>query len=221
MGRQSRNASRVSPVEPRPPARAMLAVIGVGSAIAGALGLASAVAGTAGRLGATSLQVDDVPLGNAGIAPFSDEMGTATARYSTVSIELQDAPAEVVHLDAWATAVQSLPLLLLSIMLCWLCWSATKGRPFAKTSPWMLGASGITIVLLDLAGSILEGRVLAAAMRAIGGGSAGDAGNGPIEGIAAGSSYGGAFLGIGVLLIVLSAIFALGSGMQRDTEKLV
>ena len=86
----------------------------------------------------------------------------------------------------------------------------------------MLGAAGVAIVLFDVLGSVLRGRLLAAVVEAAGtGGTAGDAGGGAIEGLAVGSSYGGLFFEAGVILVVLSAIFGLGSTMQRDTEQLV
>lgn len=222
MEYEDRSASKVSPAEPTPLARAVITVIGVSSAAMGVLSLVGATVEPIVRLRAASLSIENVPLGNAGIARFSGEMDGVTARYSTVNLELQDAPKEIARLDAGLAAIEYFPVILLSLTLCWLCWSATKGRPFFRTSPPMLGAAGVAIVLFDVLGSVLRGRLLAAVVEAAGtGGTAGDAGGGAIEGLAVGSSYGGLFFEAGVILVVLSAIFGLGSTMQRDTEQLV
>lgn len=222
MEHQSSTADTVSPAPPRNITRTMLIAVGICAAITAVAGVVSAAAGTLERLTATSLQVDSVPLGNVEAASFSDQMDEAAARYDTVSIELLDPPPGLVQLDALTGVVQLTPFVLLGAMICWLCWSALKGRPFLRTSPWVLGASGFAIVAFDLLGSILQGRVLAAVVKLAGPGStAGDYGAGPVEGIVAGSSYDGDFFAAGVLLIVVASVFGLGSAMQRDTERLV
>lgn len=222
MGVSPRENGHVLRERPRGFARAALAVIGTVAGLVGLLQLIGPALAVFGGRAVGPVEIDGLTLANAEVVSFADRMKGATGRYESVRVEVADPPRALLDAIAWHDAAASLPVILICAVLCWLSWSALRGRPFARLAPWLLGLTGLALLVLDVLIEWLHFRVGLAVVQAVGvQATGGDTGAGAYEGLSTGAAYTPDHLGLALFLIVLAVVFALGLRMQRDTEALV
>lgn len=195
------------------------------AALAAALGLAGTVALVVHLLttpGRSVVTVQDMTLSNAEVPAFTRDLPGLQARYSSVDLTITEPPRTLVWLDVAQQAATSAGFIVVCALLVWLCLRTLKGRPFVATAPWVLVASGLTVLASSLLHDVLTGRVEGAVVQLYGPDSTGgDAGAGPYEGFGVATEVLLGNLGLAVALCVLGAVFALGTRLQQDTERLV
>jgi hypothetical protein len=206
--------------------RSVVAIVGGGALLAVPLSVFSLVA-SAVRFGTEPvLRVEGLPLGVATEPRFLEDVpAVRSAAYESAWIEVAGLPAGPRWM-LWAeAALPMVPALILGIGIAWLALALLRGAPFARALPIALGVAAIVIVGAGLgtqvAGAIARGEVVAflGPAETI---TAHDDGSGPMEGfLAFGLSLDLSPIGWGLGIALVSAAFAIGSRLQRDTKGLV
>lgn len=202
-----------------------VSLVGAGALIAVPLAVYGLIASAVSVAQLDPLRIDGMAIANAEVPAFTAASATiADAGYESVWLDVAGLPTGIRTL-LWAeTALPQLAALVIALAIAWLAFGLLRGAPFARALPTLLGVTAIVIVGAGLGtqvlGAIARGEVVSfLGARDI---TAGDAGDGPYEGLMAFSStLDLAPLGWGLGLALVAGAFTLGARMQSDARGLV
>lgn len=201
----------------------LLRVVATVSALVGLLAVVTLVIRGITASSRTTVTVNDMTLVNSQTPPFTQDLPGLRAYYSSLNLEISDAPRSMVWLDFAQQAVGGVGFIALCAVLVWLCRATLRGRPFVTTAPFVLVGSGLALVAASITSDVLAGRMQAAVVDLYGVDSTGgySAAGGAGEGFGVGTSVQLGGLGMAAALCVLGVTFALGNRLQRDTDRLI
>lgn len=202
-----------------------VALVGTGAMlVAGGSAVILVVAGIQ-VFAAGALRIDGFPLGNAGVPEFTEKSAAIVgAGYESAWLEVQGLP----DASRWLLYLEdALPLataLSIGTAVAWLAIALLRGRPFVRSLPHVVGVAAIAVLVGGLGSQVFASAARASVVAFLGEReiTAGDAGDGPYEGLT------GWFLTLDLApvgwafgLALVAAAFQLGVRMQKDTEALV
>ncbi|NJC23291.1 hypothetical protein BJ994_002367 [Arthrobacter pigmenti] len=127
--------------------------------IAVVLGLAAAALSVAGALTAVApgpLELD-VPLDNLQTPALGEGIeGVQNAEYANTTLTLTDITSDERWLLGSASAFGFLAVIVALAMLAWLGWRIYRREPFTRRLPWLIGGTGIAVMVSGTVGSMLH-----------------------------------------------------------------
>ncbi|MGN8553095.1 UNVERIFIED_CONTAM: hypothetical protein OHV15_10985 [Microbacterium sp. SLM126] len=170
-------------------------------------------------------RITGFPLGNAAVPEFTEKSAAIVgAGYESAWLEVAGLPDGT----RWLLYLEfALPLaagLAIGTAVAWLAIALLRGRPFVRSLPHVVGVAAVAVLVGGLGSQVLASAARASVVAFLGERviTAGDAGEGPYEGLT------GWFLtldlapiGWAFSLALVATAFQLGVRMQKDTEALV
>lgn len=193
--------------------RADAVLLMVASALAAIVTTAAAVSGIAGYF--TGPVTLELPVGSTKQAASGLGLGAA-GHYTALSATIPSLPSEPAALLAWSAALNQLGVLAILALVFVLAHRLRSAVLFTANSVWIIGACGVVLALAGTVGQVLNGWALTRVADLVAG-SGRDAG----ESVILEAEFATGPLMLGIVLVLVAAVFQYGSRLQKDTEGLV
>jgi hypothetical protein len=140
----------------------------------------------------------------------------ATGHYTVLSATIPSLPSEPAALLAWSAALNQLGVLAILTLVFLLAYRLRSAVLFTAKSVWIIGACGAVLALAGTVGQILNGWALTRIADLVAG-----SGRSPGESVILEAEFTTGPLMLGIVLVLVAAVFQYGRRLQKDTEGLV
>ncbi|WP_251024413.1 hypothetical protein [Arthrobacter sp. ISL-65] len=140
----------------------------------------------------------------------------ATGHYTTLSATIPSLPSEPAALLAWSAALDQLGVLAILTLVFLLAYRLRSAVLFSAKSVWIIGACGVVLALAGTVGQVLNGWGLTRVADMVAG-----TGRNPGESVILEAEFTTGPLMLGIVLVLVAAVFQYGRRLQKDTEGLV
>lgn len=185
----------------------------IASAVAAALTSAMSVSGIAGYF--TGPVTLELPVSPTNQTASGLGMGAA-GHYTVLSATIPSLPPEHAALLAWSAALDQAGILAILTLMFLLAYRLRSAVLFTANSVTIIGACGVVLALVGTVGQVLNGWALTRVADMV-------AGSGRTSGETAilEAEFTTGPLMLGIILVLVAAVFQYGRRLQKDTEGLV
>ncbi|KRE44556.1 hypothetical protein ASG92_12880 [Arthrobacter sp. Soil736] len=185
----------------------------IATALAAVLTTSLSVAGIAGYF--TGPVTLELPIASTNQAASGLRLGS-NGHYTALSATIPSLPSELADLLAWSAALSQLGVLAIQALVFLLAFRLRSAVLFTAKSVWIIGACGAILALVGTVGQVLNGWALTRVADMVAG-----SGRNPGESVILEAEFNAAPLMLGIVLVLVAAVFQYGRRLQRDTEGLV
>lgn len=140
----------------------------------------------------------------------------ATGEYTALSATIPSLPSEPAVLLAWSAALNQIGVLAILTLVFLLAYRLRSKILFTANSVWIIGACGAVLALAGTVGQVLNGWALTRLADMVAG-----SGRTPEESVILEAEFTTGPLMLGIVLVLVAAVFQYGRRLQKDTEGLV
>ncbi|TSE15036.1 hypothetical protein B1A87_003000 [Arthrobacter sp. KBS0703] len=185
----------------------------IAAALAAVVTTAVSVSGIAGYF--TGPVTLELPVSSTNQTASGLGLGSA-GHYTTLTATVPSLPPEPAALLAWSAALDQVGVLAILMLVFLLAYRLRSAVLFTPKSVWIIGACGAVLALAGTVGQILNGWALTRVADMVA-----RSGRSPGESVILEAEFTTGPLMLGIVLVLVAAVFQYGRRLQKDTEGLV
>ena len=140
----------------------------------------------------------------------------ATGHATALEVTFPVLPSGPAGLLAWAGALNQMVVLVILAIVFLLAYRLRSAVLFTAKSVWIIGACGFVLALVGTVGQVLNGWALTRVADMVAG-----SGRNPEESVILEAEFTTGPLMLGIVMVLVAAVFQYGRRLQKDTEGLV